>query len=324
MTSENKEITGSFDLILTEHAEMKEVVRIAKAVAVSDVNILLMGESGTGKNFIAEAIHNASHRSSGPFINLNCLAIPETLTESELFGHEKGAFTDAYIQKKGSFEAAEKGTIYLDEIGDMTRFAQGKILEAIDTKSFRRVGSEQIMRANVRIIAATNQDLSKRVEDGSFRKDLYYRLKEVLLYLPPLRERKNDISLLVHYFIRLYGEKYQKPDLNISDATMKQLIEYQWPGNARELRNAVRAAILLCPGKTLWLEHFPFEFRLKTEFQAEQPEGLSIDNLLKSHVLKALQFCKFNKKKTAECLNISRPRLDRYMEKYGLQSAQKK
>lgn len=318
MASEDKqEIKGSFDLIVTENREMKEVVRVAKAVATSDVNILLMGESGTGKNVLAEAIHFASHRRSQPFVSVNCLAIPDTLFESELFGHEKGAFTDAYAQKKGSFELANGGTIYLDEIGDMTHQAQGKILEAIEAKCFRHVGGEQTIHSDVRIIAATNQDLSKRVEQGLFRNDLYYRLKEISLYLPPLRERKEDIPTFIHHFLRFYGESCAKPGLTVSDATLHQLLQYGWPGNVRELRNAVRSAVLLCPGKTLWFEHFPFEVHLKTEFQAEQPEGLSIDGILKWHILKALNYCGWNKKKTAECLKISRPRLHRYIQKYG-------
>lgn len=313
------EKNSSFDIILTENPAMKEIIRIARSVAPSDVNVLLTGESGTGKNVLSEAIHSESNRRLGPFVPVNCLAIPNTLIESELFGHEKGAFTDAFEQKKGSFESARGGTLYLDEIGDMTHEAQGKILEAIEDKRFRRVGGEKFIQVDARVIGATNQDLAKKIEEGRFREDLYYRLKEILLHVPPLRERKEDIPLFIRHFIEYYGALHGRPDLCISDAALTQLVRYDWPGNVRELKNVVQSAVLLCGEKTLWLEHFPFEIQLKTEFQAELPQGLSVEGVLKRHISSALRYCGWNKKKAAASLGVSRPRLDRYIKKFNLQ-----
>jgi transcriptional regulator with PAS, ATPase and Fis domain len=310
---------AGFDVITTENAKMKDVIRVARQIAPSEANILLTGESGTGKNLISQAIHSESSRRAGPFILVNCLALPETLVESELFGHEKGAFTDAYAQRKGSFEFADAGTLYMDEIGDMSHSAQGKILEAIETKHFRRVGGGEFIHSDVRIIAATNRNLNWKMEQGEFREDLYYRLNEVSLHLPPLRERREDIPQLLNHFIRVYGDVCGKPGLAISKSALEHLTRYNWPGNVRELRNVVQAACLLCDGKTLWLEHFPFEIRLKPEFQADAPEDHSVDQILKRHVLSVLQSSGWNKKKAAASLGVSRPRLDRYIKKFNLQ-----
>ena len=233
------EETG-FSSILTQSEAVQEILKTARRAALCDVNILLTGESGTGKNVLSRAIHSLSNRGVGPFVPVNILAIPETLVESEIFGHEKGAFTDAHALKKGSFETANGGTLYLDEIGDMSPSAQGKILQAIEDSCFRRIGGEKLLVFNARVIAATNRDLAKKIEKGEFREDLYYRLKEVCLHLPPLRERKEDIPLLIKHYIRHYCETYGKPELAISKTAMNYLTQYSWPGNVRELEHAVK------------------------------------------------------------------------------------
>lgn len=312
-----------FSTLLTESPAVREIIRQAETAAPCDVNVLLTGESGTGKNILARGIHKASNRCSGPFVAVNCLAIPETLVESELFGHEKGAFTDAHALKKGSFESANGGTLYLDEIGDMTPSAQGKILQAIEESSFRRVGGEQLVVFNARLIAATNRDLPTRIERGEFREDLFYRLKEVHLRLPPLRERREDIPLLLDHYVRYYGEIHGKPDLRISKAAMGYLSQYSWPGNIRELENVVKAAVVLCPQDVLFLEHFPFEMVLKKEALAASEEGLSLETVLKMHILRVLDHFRWNKRKTSQALHVSRPRLDRYIRKFGLSNEEK-
>lgn len=310
---------GDFTAILTENPAMKEAIETAKKVAPSDVNILITGESGTGKNVFSEAIHHASKRQACPFIHVNCLAIPDTLIESELFGHEKGAFTDAHALKKGSFECAKGGTVFLDEIGDMTHLAQGKILQAVEAKQFRRVGGEDILDCDARVISATNRNLTKKIARGQFREDLYYRLKEVFLHLPPLRERKEDIPLLIRYFVQHCGNIHGKPDLDISKTALNYLAQHSWPGNIRELKHAIESAVILCTEKVLWLEHFPFELQLKTdEAKTNSSSDFSIEAVLKKHIWSALQYYKGNKKKTASALRISRPRLDRYIEKFEL------
>lgn len=313
----NKE-QGSFRPLISENPAVKEVVRMAELAASSDINILLTGESGTGKNMVARAIHETSLRQSGPFIPVNCLAIPDTLIESELFGHEKGAFTDARSLKKGSFETANGGTLYLDEIGDMSLIAQGKILQAIEEFCYRRVGGEELIVFNARLISATNRDLAKRIEQGRFREDLYYRLKEVSLRLPPLRERKEDIPLLITHFVWHFGEMHGKPDLKISKAAVEYLTQYSWPGNVRELENVVKSAVVLCEEKTLFLEHFPFELTSKTGHQTPPEEDLTVNGALKRHIAQVLESTRWNKRKAASILRISRPRLDRYIGKFGI------
>jgi DNA-binding NtrC family response regulator len=309
------------NLLITDNKAVKDVFKIAEKVASSGVNILLTGESGTGKNMLSRTIHTAGDKKHGPFISVNCLAIPETLIESELFGHEKGAFTDACTLKRGSFEVAHRGTLYLDEIGDMTFSAQGKILQAIEEKHFRRVGGEKLIESDARIISATNQELTERVKDGKFREDLYYRLKEIALHLPPLRDRKEDIPLLLKHYVEQFSETYEKPHLSLSKTALSYLTRYTWPGNIRELKNVVKSAVILCSRDMLWLEDFPFEISLKTGFQttADHTPDISIDNIIRDHIVRILEKLNWNKMNTAKSLGISRPRLDRYLKKFGIQ-----
>ena len=308
-----------FSALLTESPALQQAVRMAETVAQCDINILITGESGTGKNILARAIHHAGTRHSGPFIAVNCLAIPETLIESELFGHEKGAFTDAHSLKRGSFELANGGTLYLDEIGDMSSSAQGKILQAIEEYSFRRVGGEDLVVLNSRLIAATNRNLTQRIQSGEFREDLYYRLRGICLHLPPLRERREDIPLLIQHFVRYYGEMHGKPDLRISQTALSYLRQYDWPGNVRELENVVKSSVVLCTDKMIFLEHFPFQVSLKTGPPSTGPqEDFSLNGILKRHIADTLEKLRWNKRKAAFALGISRPRLDRYIQKFGL------
>lgn len=202
----------------------------------------------------------------------------------------------------------------------MSALAQGKILHAIEEKHFRRVGGERLTDANVRIISATNRDLKERMAGNQFREDLYYRLKEVSLYLPPLRERKEDIPLLISYFVQHYGGMYGKPKLGISKTALNYLTQYSWPGNIRELENVVKSAVILCADDMLWLEHFPFEMRLKTEFDRRGVEDFTVDSIVKNHILHTLEYFCWNKKRAASALGISRPRLDRQIKRFGLEN----
>ncbi|MDP3919357.1 MAG: sigma-54 dependent transcriptional regulator [Candidatus Omnitrophota bacterium] len=318
---------GDFSSIITTDPKVTAVIRIAEKIAASDVNILLTGESGTGKNILSKAIHGASKRFAGPFVPVNCLAIPDSLVESELFGHEKGAFTDAKISKMGYFQSADRGTIFLDEIGDMTHAAQGKMLQIIEDRQFKKVGGEKLISCDVRIIAATNKNLAESIEKGEFREDLYYRLREVSLHLPALRDRREDVLLLIRHYVKHFCEVYEKPGLTISDTALNYLAQHDWPGNIRELRNVVKSAVVLCNENTLWLEHFPFEIRLQKKESAhgettrpENPmEDFSVDTLMRKHVTETLSHFTWNKKKTAGALGISRPRLDRYIKKFDLE-----
>ncbi|UCD36251.1 MAG: sigma-54-dependent Fis family transcriptional regulator, partial [Nitrospiraceae bacterium] len=251
----------SFNNIIGESKTMKEIIAMAKKVSTSDANtILIQGESGTGKSLLARAIHYHSPRASEPFVEVTCTAIPETLIESELFGHEKGAFTDAKTSKKGLFEIASGGTIYLDEIGDIKMSAQAKLLRALEEKTFKRVGGLKDIQVIVRIIATTNKkDLEGAVKDGSFRADLYYRLKVFPIYIPPLRERREDIIPLAMHHMQVFNREFKKSVKGISQGAEKLLIHYPWYGNARELRNVIERVCILEDTDMIYPEHLPVE-----------------------------------------------------------------
>src|ERR1700678_105871 len=239
--------------------KMSELLGFVNKVAASEATtILVQGESGTGKDLIAKAIHYESSRHEKPFVAINCSAIPETLMEAELFGHEKGAFTDAKQMKKGLFEAADGGTLFLDEIGELSPLLQAKLLRVLEDQVIRRVGGIRDMQVDVRVIAASNRDLEKAVREGQFRQDLYYRLAIIAIFLPPLRERKEDILPLVDFFISRYNGKFRKNVTGISDETRKLLLKYDWPGNVRELKNAVERGMILEEDNQLNPEYLPF------------------------------------------------------------------
>jgi Nif-specific regulatory protein len=246
-----------FDAIITNSPRMLEILKLVSQVANSDATVLIQGESGTGKELIAQAIHYNSNRKNNPFVPINCCALPENLLESELFGHVKGAFTGANSDKAGWFESANGGTLFLDEVGEMAPSLQVKFLRVLQTGEYSRVGSREIRQVDVRVITATNQNLKGLVEEGKFRKDLYYRLNVIEIELPPLRDRKCDISVLANHFIDVYCKKYQKKKMRLSRETESALLTYDFPGNIRELENAMQRAVTLAEGNIILPQYLP-------------------------------------------------------------------
>ncbi len=324
------------DKLIGNCQKMIEVFKMIKVCADTDAKtVLVTGESGTGKELVAKAIHLHSARAESPFIEVNCAAIPENLLENELFGHEKGAYTDASKKQKGIFEMAEGGSVFLDEIGDMPFPMQAKILKAIETKRFRRLGGEEDVEANVRIITATNQDLPKMVSEGKFRGDLFFRLNVMSIPLPPLRERKEDISALVQYFIERLNDEYGRNVEGAAPEAMEYLMRYDWPGNVRELRNNIERLMMLEQSKVLTPQHLNNEIRRsrtevkkkapgggQSDFPGEHiylpPEGISIEELEKQLIQLALKKSAGNQTKAAKFLKMSRDTLRYRMKKFGL------
>jgi Nif-specific regulatory protein len=266
-----------FENIIGKSTVMQQIFSMLETVAPSDATILVRGETGTGKELIAAAIHNISPRKNGPFIKLNCAAISETLLESELFGHEKGAFTDAKEMRKGRFELADGGTLFLDEIGDITPALQVKLLRILQEQEFERVGGTKTIKTNVRLVAATNRDLEDMVKKGEFREDLFYRLNVIPINLPPLRERYEDIQLLMEHYLQKYMKEHHKK-MHFSKAARDILLEYPWPGNIRELQNTMERIVLICPQGELqpeMLNHvLPFSYqKMHMADQIPTPKG---------------------------------------------------
>jgi transcriptional regulator with PAS, ATPase and Fis domain len=287
--------------------------------------VLLVGETGTGKELFARAIHYASQQAGEPFVGINCSAIPETLLESELFGHERGAFTGARATKKGLFELADSGTIYLDEIGDMPLSLQGKLLKAIETKRFRRVGGMAEISVDVRIIAATNKDLKTEVSTGRFRNDLYYRLQVIPIFLPALRQHPGDIPKLVDFFIEKFNAEFKKSVKGVSPEAIELLKRYSWPGNVRELRNIIERVLILeteeyirpedLPPEITNFERTPVGASIASEFPLT---GLSLEEVERELIKKALSVAQGNQSRAAELLGISRDTLRYRLQKFGL------
>ncbi|HEX9653764.1 MAG TPA: sigma-54 dependent transcriptional regulator [bacterium] len=305
---------------------MRELKRLIQIVAgTPKTSVLIQGESGTGKELVANAIHNWSSRAEKPLIKINCSAIPENLMESELFGHEKGAFTDAKSLKKGMFEMANDGTIFLDEISSMQMSLQPKLLRVLETQSFRRIGGTSDITIDVRIIAATNRNLEDCVEQQTFREDLYYRLKVMVLNITPLRERLEDVLPLAILFIERNNKEFGKEITAISEEARKRLLNYRWPGNVRELKNVIERAVILSSDNQLQAEHLSIELQqghsriaLSKEFSSFSGDGESLEEMEKHHILNILKKYKGNKSKTARILNISRSTLREKMKNYGL------
>ncbi|MFQ5453311.1 MAG: sigma-54-dependent transcriptional regulator [Candidatus Zixiibacteriota bacterium] len=252
--------------IIGQSPEIVEIAKLIGQVASTNAAILIFGESGTGKELVAGAIHRNSKRNNNSFLTVNCAALPETLLESELFGHEKGAFTGAYFKRIGKFEQADKGTLFLDEIGDMSMLTQSKLLRVLQEKQFERVGGNESINVDVRIIAATNKSLVECMKEGSFRVDLFYRLKVISIYIPPLRERRTDITLLADHFIKKYANQLQQPLKRISKKTLQMLTKYTWPGNVRELENNIHTAMVMSKNEILQPDDFPlFSEKNKSE-----------------------------------------------------------
>jgi two-component system response regulator AtoC len=289
-------------------------------------SVLIQGESGTGKELAANAVHYSSKRSPRPLMKINCSAIPDTLLESELFGYEKGAFTDAKATKKGLFELADGGTVFLDEIGDMKPFLQSKILRFLETQSFMRVGGEREIKVDVRIIAATNKDLESLVTQGLFRKDLYYRLKVVVIEMPPLRERPEDILLLCNLFIEENNREHGKVVKGFASEARQFMTQYHWPGNVRELRNVVERAMILSEHDLIDQEQLPFELRNneRPEWVTPNPnpveltEDMSLDAVEKIHISHVLKKLEWNKSRAAKVLGVSRATLREKIRRYSL------
>ena len=302
--------------------EVKELIKIVSQTPRTSV--LIQGESGTGKELVANAIHYSSQRRNNPFIKINCSAIPENLLESELFGYEKGAFTDARSTKKGLFELAHTGTIFLDEISSLKPELQPKLLRILETQTFRRVGGTNDINVDVRIIAATNQNLEECVKQGTFREDLFYRLKVMVIDLPPLRERKEDIIPLAKLFIDQNNKVFNKNIQGLTPEAEQILIHYQWPGNVRELKNVIERAVILCRDSLIGPEHLPHELnkasqQAPVEVGDDSVTGMSLAEVEKRHILSVLKAHNFNKSQTARVLGISRSTLREKLRLYGIE-----
>ena len=306
---------ADFGDIVYGGSAMGQVIDIARRAAERDVTVLITGESGVGKDMIAQAIHANSPRAGKPMVAINCAAIPETLLESELFGHMAGAFTHAVKERRGKFEQADRGTLFLDEIGDMTLAAQAKVLRAIESRTIERLGSESTTEVDVRLIAATNRDPMAAIKDGDFRVDLYYRLNEIVVNVPPLRQRKEDIPVLVDHFLRHFNDEYGKDVRRVSKVAMDFLERHDWPGNVRELRSVIKSGVVLTDRDEIWLDDFPFDIKINTaEVNELDEEYLSLESMEKRHITMVLQRTGWNKTKAASLLKISRPRLDRKIQ----------
>ncbi len=312
-------LEGMGELIGQSEA-MKEVFDKIEKVGTTDVTVLIQGESGSGKELVAREIHRRSKRRNEPLIIMNCAAVPETLVESELFGHEKGAFTGAAERRLGKFELANKGTIFLDEIGDMSTSTQSKLLRILQEQKFERLGGIETLTVDTRIISATHCDLEEEIEENRFREDLYYRIKVVSIKLPPLRHRKEDIPLLVNRFLHHFSEKHQKRMASISHDAMKYLISYDWPGNVRQLKNALESAVVLSNGEILDTTDLPEEIKHPSDnalpsgsidynLTFRDAKKILIENFERDFIKKKLEECDGNISRTAEALDMHRQNL---------------
>jgi len=319
-----------FDRIIGTSTKMQEVFALIRKVTNNDVTVLICGESGTGKELVAQAVHYNSYRSRKPFVKVSCVAIPETLLESEMFGHERGAFTGAHQMKPGKFELAQGGTLFLDEIGDMPLSLQVKLLRVIQERELERIGGTKTIKVDIRLVACTNKNLAEAVKEGVFREDLYFRINVLPIYLPPLRERVDDIPLLIQHFIKYYNQKLGKQVKKASPGVLKILTEYSWPGNVRELENLIQRAIVLSSGEKLMPEHLPPNIHsepilpdisaLTDDFSKPMPERIqAITDKLEAQMIRAaLQKMNFRRQETADLLGISRKSLHNKMQKYNL------
>jgi DNA-binding NtrC family response regulator len=301
------------DEIVGETQQMKKVFEMVKTVAKTDATVMIRGESGTGKELIAMAIHSNSPRRYFPIVALNCGAMPEGLLESELFGHEKGAFTGAQYRKKGKIEMANGGSIFFDEIGNITPKMQMDLLRVLETKQFNRLGGNDLISVDFRVICATNRNIEKALEDKEFREDLYYRLNVFSISIPPLRERKPDIPMLAGYFIRKFAASMNKDIRGIDDSALEMMLGYDWPGNVRELRNAIERAIVVGKGPIIQPPDITFQF---TNAQPK-PDGDRIEDLEKFHIRRILDRTGWNISRSAEILDIDRVTLYSKIKKFG-------
>lgn len=311
-----------FTRIIGRSAPMKALLETLALVAPTDATVLILGESGTGKEVIANAIHQNSPRAGRPFVKVACAALPEQLLESELFGHEKGAFTGAAARREGRFQMADTGTIFLDEVGEMSGAIQTKLLRVLQERAFEPLGSNRTVTVDIRVIAATNKDLAGEVKAGRFREDLFYRLNVVPLTIPPLRERREDIALLADHFLAVFREKNKKPLKAISGKALDLLVRYDWPGNVRELENCIERAVILARDEVIVPADLPPQIHQQPHDSADAalglPYGISLDEMEKALILKTLDETGGNRTRTAEILGINRRTLQNKLKDYGI------
>jgi len=310
----------SFSNIIGNSRKVQEVFHLITQVAKSNANVLLLGESGTGKELVANAIHYNSLRSNKPLIKINCAALPANLVEGELFGHEKGAFTGADRQKKGKFELANGGTIFLDEVGSLALESQGKLLRVLQEKEIERLGGIKTITVNVRLIAATNKDLTSAVEAGAFREDLFYRLNVYPIYLPPLREREADLLLLADYFLEKYAEEYNKDIKRISTPAIDALVQYHWPGNVRELENCLERAVLLCEDQVIHSYHLPPTLQTAEETGTQQSQSLkdAVERFERELLIDSLKSSRGNMRQAAMAVETTERIFGYKVKKYSV------
>jgi two-component system response regulator AtoC len=310
-----------FQDIIGKSQKMQAVFELIRTVAPTKSTILIQGESGTGKEMVARAIHEASIRKDYPFIDLACGALPESLLEAELFGHEKGAFTGANFQKKGKIELADGGTLFLDEIGDISLKSQVDLLRVLQEREFRRLGGTETIKVDVRIIAATNKDLLKLVEEGKFRDDLFYRINVITITIPPLRDRKEDIPLLITHFLEKYNIETGKKIEKISEGALNMFMDYHWPGNVRELENTIEHAVVVTEGNMIMPQALPDLFKKQNFIQLNSKK--SLEEMEKQHIIQVLKEHHGNISRTAEVLGINRVTLYRKIKEYNIQTDNK-
>ncbi len=310
----------SFTNIIGNSRKMQEVFYLITQVAKSNANVLLLGESGTGKELVANAIHYNSLRSTKPLVKVNCAALPANLVEAELFGYEKGAFTGANREKAGKFELANGGSIFLDEIGSLALESQGKLLRVLQERELERLGASKIIKVNIRLIAATNQDLTSAVESGKFREDLFYRLNVYPIYLPALREREADLLLLADYFLEKYAKEYGKDIRRISTPAIDALMQYHWPGNVRELENCLERAILLCEDQVVHSYHLPPTLQTASETGTQQSQSLkdAVESFERELLIDALKSSRGNMRRAAIGLNTTERIFGYKVKTYGI------
>jgi Transcriptional regulator containing PAS, AAA-type ATPase, and DNA-binding domains len=312
------------ETLIGQSPRMQEIYRLVEQVSPTTVPVLLTGESGTGKDLLAQVIHSQGLRARGPFIAVNCAALPETLLESEFFGSERGAFTGA-IARKGRFELADGGTLFLDEVGELSPTAQAKLLRVLERQEFERVGGTRTLKVDVRVIAATNQDLDRLIQEGRFRKDLFYRLNIYPIPLPPLRERREDLLPLVRYFLHKYSQEQCKEVVELSPEVRELLISHDWPGNVRELESVLRRAVILCQGNRITVQELPPALQerrrappVRTEAFTLPPDGINLEELEKQLILQALKRANSNQSKASQLLGFSRSQLRTRLKRHKL------
>lgn len=310
---------SSSSTIITADKHTQELIAIAKKAAMTDAPIIIAGKSGTGKELFTTLIHEHSRRRDKPFIKVNCAAIPETLLESELFGFERGAFTGANEMRKGKFETANGGTLFFDEIGDMSLKTQAKLLRVLQEKEFERLGSSKTMKVDLRFVAATNQDLKRKIDEGLFREDLYFRLSVILIELPSLHERVADILPIARYYLDLFNKRYGKRIVELSDPVKQILMVHNWPGNVRELRNCVERAVIFCERERIEVDDLPMQYHPKAPIGTPSL-GSFYESVDREMVLNALEKAQGSRTRAAQILNISRKTLYLKMKKLGIET----